>query len=76
MKVKLPEQMSERQKWALVWCGWAAFFIGAESAALASKHPHAPLSSHLRWLFGVHKKSKLGKVVFVGFFAWLAAHLW
>lgn len=69
-------KLSERQRWALMWATWAAAFGIAENRALASKHPHAPLSSHLRWVLGVHRKSKLGKVLFVGFFAWLAAHLW
>ncbi len=69
-------KLSERQKWSLVWAGWAAYFAIAEHQALRLDHPHAPLSSHIRWLLGVHRKSKLGKAIFVGFFAWFAAHIW
>lgn len=69
-------KLTERQKWGIVWSSWAAYFAVAESAALRGKHPHAPLSSHLRWVLGVHKKSKLGKAVFAAFFTWLFLHLW
>lgn len=69
-------KLSERQKWAVVWSAWAGYFAIAETHALRGKHPHAPLSAHLRWVLGVHRKSKLGKLLFAGFFAWLAAHLW
>ncbi len=69
-------KLSERQRWGIVWSAWAGYFAVAETHALRRKHPHAPLSAHLRWLLGVHRKSKLGKAIFVAFFAWLAAHLW
>lgn len=69
-------KLTERQRWACVWAAWGAYFAVAETHALKTAHPHAPLSAHLRWILGVHRKSKLGKAIFVGFFAWLAAHLW
>src|SRR4051812_20647259 len=54
-------KLTERQQWGCVWLTWAGFFIAAEAKALATEHPHAPLSAHLRWVLGVHRKSKLGK---------------
>lgn len=69
-------KLTERQTWAAVWLAWTGFFIVAETKALATKHPQAPLSAHLRWVLGVHRKSKLGKALFWGFFTWLFFHLW
>jgi len=69
-------KLSDVQRWRLVWIAWATFFAAAETQALRTKHPHAPLSFHLREVLGVHKKSKLGKAVFAGFFTWLFLHLW
>lgn len=68
--------MSERGKWGVVWLGWASYFAVAEAAALRTRHPDAPLSAHLRWVFGVHKRSVLGRVGFAAFFLWLFDHLW
>lgn len=68
--------MNERQKWGVAWLGWATTFGVLETLAVHSKHPHAPLSAHLRWILGVHKKSKLGLATFAGFFGWLGYHLW
>lgn len=67
--------MSERSKWAVIWTIWGIYFAVAETKAIRTAHPHAPLSAHLRWCFGVHRKSILGKAVFGGVFAWLAMHL-
>lgn len=69
-------QLTERQKWGAVWITWGTIFAVAETKALKTDHPHAPLSAHLRWVLGVHRKSKLGKAVFGAFFAWLFFHLW
>ncbi len=69
-------KMSERTRWRLIWAAWVGYFAAAETKALRSKHPHAPLSAHLRWVLGIHRKSKLGRLLFWGFFGWLAKHLW
>lgn len=71
--------METDDKWALVWGAWAMAFVVAEGIALASDHPHAPLSHHLRRVFGVHKTSvhhRLGQVAFGSGTLWLGWHLW
>lgn len=71
--------MTKRQQWGLVWATWAASFLVAESMALRTDLPEAPLSNHLRWVLGIPKKSKhtvAGKVLYIGGAAWLWRHLY
>lgn len=70
--------MDER-KWRIVWASWAAFFAVAETVALRSGHDHAPLSHHMRHVFGVNRQSphrRLGQLAYASGVAWLAVHLW
>ncbi len=71
--------MTPRARWGAVWAGWAAYFAVAEWAALRSGHPDAPLSSHLRYVLGVRKRSvhtRAGQVAAVAGAVWLADHLY
>lgn len=70
------KRMSERTRWRIIWVIFAAYFTAAETVAIRSGHPDAPLSAHLRWAFGVHRRSRLGKLAFGGFALWLFRHLW
>lgn len=68
--------MTERGRWGLAWLGWATAFGVLEAKAVRSGEADAPLSAHLRYVLGVHKRSKLGFAAFAGFFGWLGLHLW
>jgi hypothetical protein len=66
-------------KWQLVWGSWGLAFVAAETIALASGNPEAPLSHHLRRVLGVRKTTvhhRLGQVSFATGALWLTYHLW
>ena len=71
---------NERARWAAIWAGWGAyFFTAAECIAVRSKHPDAPVSSHLRSILDVKKQSRhirAGQVAAAAGVIWLADHLY
>ncbi|WP_369199153.1 hypothetical protein [Streptomyces djakartensis] len=74
-----PVFWNERTRWAAIWAAWGAYFAAAEYVAVRSKHPDAPLSSHLRLILGVKKQSRhtrAGQVAAAAGVIWLADHLY
>lgn len=70
--------MTERQRWALIWAGWIGYLVAAESIALASEHPDAPLCAHLRPVLGARKRNAhtaLGLAAYAASVTWFAGHL-
>jgi hypothetical protein len=70
--------MTKRQRWALIWAGWIGFLVAAESLALASDEPEAPLCGVLRPVLGARKgnaHTAVGMVAYGAFAAWFAVHL-
>lgn len=66
-------------KWSLVWGTWAAAFAVAETVAIRSGDPTAPLSYHLRLIFGTRRNTahhRVGQLAFAGGVSWVALHLW
>lgn len=71
--------MESDDAWALLWAGWVASFIAAETIAIRSRNPEAPLSHQLRRVLGVRKQTvhhHLGQVAFAASASWLVWHLW
>lgn len=67
------------EKWTLVWASWGTAFAVAETIAVRSRNPEAPLSHTLRRVLGVRRKPmhhRAGQVAFVGFGWWLGWHLY
>jgi hypothetical protein len=70
--------VTKRKRWALVWAGWFGYFAVAESLALASDEPSAPLCGVLRPVLGARKgnvHTTLGMAAYGSFAAWFAVHL-
>jgi hypothetical protein len=70
--------MNDRQKWALAWGAWISYLIVAESIALASDEPSAPLCGVLRPILGARKgnaHTALGMAGYAAGAAWFAVHL-
>lgn len=69
---------SERT-WRWVWLGFAGYFAIAETVAIKSGDPYAPLSHHLRAILGIRKKPMYkyaGQVALGSTLIWLVAHLY
>ncbi len=73
------DHWNQRTRWAVIWTGWGIYFAAAECVALRSGCPDATLSSHLRFMLGVKKKShhtRAGQLVAAAGVLWLADHLY
>lgn len=71
--------MTNDERWTLVWATWAVAFGVAETIAIRSKNPTAPLSHTIRRCLGVRRtpmQRRLGQVAFASGTAWLTIHLW
>lgn len=71
--------MTTRTRWRLVWVSWSAAFAIAETVALRSKHPDAPLCAHLRPILGCRAGKAhrtLGASAVCVFAVWFADHLY
>lgn len=66
--------MTTEQRWRAVWGAWVTAFAVAETIALRGKHPHAPLSHHLRYALRAGE-SRAGSIVIIGGAGWLVHHL-
>lgn len=60
--------MSTEAKWRCVWGAWVVFFVAAETYAIRSKLPEAPLSHHLRTSTHRVAHTRSGRIAL-----WLAA---
>lgn len=72
-------QGDDCEKWSKLWTAWALAFAVAETIAVRSHDPHAPLSHQLRRVLGVRHQPlqrRLGQVAFASFAGWLALHLY
>lgn len=67
--------MTSEQKWRCVWGGWVLAFAVAETFAIQSGNPKAPLSHHARKALRAGESSA-GAIVVGGASAWLISHLW
>lgn len=67
--------MDTEAKWRLVWAGWVVTFAVAETIALRSKHPHAPLSHHTRKALRAGE-TRAGSIVLAGASAWFIHHIY
>lgn len=68
--------MTTEQKWRIFWGSWVAAFVVAESVALVSHHPHAPLSHHLRRHTHLLGKTPAGRLALLAGSEWLYRHLY
>ncbi|KAF4408644.1 hypothetical protein GCU69_13170 [Streptomyces lycii] len=70
--------MNARTRWAVIWAGWVAYFCIAETIAVRSRQPYAPLCAYLRPALGaggsrVHRAA--GTVVVGTAVAWFIPHV-
>lgn len=68
--------MTTERRWACVWGAWVLSFAVAETIALRTDHPHAPLSHHLRKHTHILGKHAIGRVVLLAGAGWLHRHLY
>jgi hypothetical protein len=71
--------MTAEHKWRLAWGAWVAAFVVAETIALRSGHPQAPMTYHMRHTLGVRRgpaHRALGQLAYGAGIGWLALHLW
>ncbi len=62
------------KRWRALWLAWVAAFAVAETAAIRSGDPHAPLSHHARKALRA-SDHWAGSLVILGGAAWLTHHL-
>jgi len=65
---------STEKRWAVVWGAWVAAFAVAETVAVRSGQPEAPLSHHARRVL-LARRSRAGALLIAGGAAWLTVHL-
>lgn len=68
--------MSVETKWALLWGSLASAIVIAETVALRSHHPDAPLSHHIRKRTRRLGRTPLGQVALHIGAGWLHRHLY
>jgi hypothetical protein len=68
--------MTTEQKWRIFWASWVGAFVVAESVALKSHHPHAPLSHHMRKHTHLLGKTPIGRLALLAGANWLHRHLY
>lgn len=65
-------------RWAAVWGGWITYFAVAETVAVRSRAPEAPLSYFLRHAMGISRSpwhKRAGQIVSGSVIVWFVQHL-
>jgi hypothetical protein len=72
--------MSQRKKWCIIWTTWLGYFAIAETAAVRSRHPDAPLSAHCRYVLRTKDDNRtqriLGQIALGAATVWFIRHIY